>query len=276
MSATGRPEREYRSAQHEGTPVSATGTAVSADTPPQTPRDGAPVLSVRRLARAFDGVRAVDGVDFDVARGEMVAMIGPNGAGKTTCFNLINGQLRADAGTVHVAGHDVTGLAPAAVAQRRVGRTFQVAATFASMSVRENIDVARHALRQRDDAHAPDELLARVGAPELVDRHAAALAYADAKRVELAIALAGAPVLLLLDEPTAGLSLADRTRMMEAVRACAGGDGVAVLFTEHDMDIVFGFADRVIVLDRGRVIAAGTPTDVRANANVRRAYLGDG
>jgi branched-chain amino acid transport system ATP-binding protein len=234
----------------------------------------APVLAVSGLARAFGGVRALDGVDFSVARGEMVALIGPNGAGKTTCFNVINGQLRADAGAVRVNGRDVGGFAPAAIARQRVGRTFQVAATFASMSVRENIDVARRALRQRDDAHAADALLARVGAPALIDRHAAMLVYADAKRVELAIALAGHPALLLLDEPTAGLAIADRMLMMDAVRAVARDDGVAALFTEHDMDIVFGYADRVIVLDRGRVIAAGTPAAVRADAGVQRAYLG--
>jgi branched-chain amino acid transport system ATP-binding protein len=236
----------------------------------------APILAVGGLARAFDGVRAVDGVDFEVARAEMVALIGPNGAGKTTCFNLINGQLRADCGTVSVEGREITGLAPATIARRHVGRTFQVAATFASMSVRQNIEIARNALDQRDDPRAVGALLARVGAAELVDRHAAALAYADAKRVELAIALAGDPVLLLLDEPTAGLSLADRTRMMEAVRTLVRSDSVAVLFTEHDMDMVFGYADRVIVLDRGRVISAGSPAEVRADANVRRAYLGDG
>lgn len=235
-----------------------------------------PVLAVRDLSRAFGGVRAVDGVDFAVAAGEMVAMIGPNGAGKTTCFNLINGQLRADSGTVEVLGRDLTGLGPAAIARRGVGRTFQVAATFASMSVRENIDVARNALVRRDRSSTDVEALMLVGAAELADRHAAALAYADAKRVELAMALAGNPLLLLLDEPTAGLGPADRTRMMEAVRGLAQGHGVAVLFTEHDMDIVFGFADRVIVLDRGRVIGSGSPPEVRANPDVRRAYLGEG
>ena len=235
----------------------------------------APVLSVRDLARAFDGVRALDGVDFDVGRGEMFALIGPNGAGKTTCFNIINGQLRADAGTVRVQGVDITGLRPDAIAHRHVGRTFQVAATFASMSVRENVEVACRALRQDAGPATTDALLASAGARELADRHAATLAYADVKRVELAIALAGRPALLLLDEPTAGLSLADRTTMMDAVRARAHGDGIAVLFTEHDMDIVFGFADRVIVLDRGRVIANGAPAAVRADAAVRRAYLGD-
>jgi branched-chain amino acid transport system ATP-binding protein len=236
----------------------------------------APVLAVAALARAFGGVRAVDGVDFELSRGEMVALIGPNGAGKTTCFNLINGQLRADAGTVRVAGRDIGGLDPAAIARRGVGRTFQVAATFASMSVRENIDVARHAQRLRHDAGAARALLDRVGAEALVDQHAATLAYADAKRVELALALAGAPLLLLLDEPTAGLAAAERTTMMQAVHALAQADGVAVLFTEHDMDMVFAFADRVIVLDRGRVIAAGPPAAVRADAGVQRAYLGEG
>ncbi len=234
------------------------------------------VLEVRSLARAFDGVRALEGVDFDVGRGEMLALIGPNGAGKSTCFNIVNGQLRADAGTVRIEGADITGMAPDAIAHRHVGRTFQVAATFASMSVRENIEVACHALKQAADPATVDALLASSGARELADRHAATLAYADVKRVELAIALAGSPVLLLLDEPTAGLGLADRTTMMDAVRVRARGDGIAVLFTEHDMDIVFGFADRVIVLDRGRVIASGAPAEVRANAAVKRAYLGDG
>ncbi|MEO6928398.1 MAG: ABC transporter ATP-binding protein [Casimicrobiaceae bacterium] len=234
----------------------------------------APVLEVGSVARAFDGVRAVDGVTFDVGPGEMVALIGPNGAGKTTCFNLINGQLAADSGSVRIIGRDVRGLSAASIARLGVGRTFQVAATFASMSVRENIDVALRALGSRRHQRDAIALLAQVGAAELVDRHAATLAYADAKRVELAMALAGAPRLLLLDEPTAGLGAADSTLMMQSVRASVTADALAVLFTEHDMDIVFGFADRVIVLDRGHVIASGTPAAVRADADVQRAYLG--
>jgi branched-chain amino acid transport system ATP-binding protein len=221
-------------------------------------------------------VRAVDGVDLEVAQGEMVALIGPNGAGKTTCFNLIDGQLRADAGHVRVAGRAIDGLAPHAIARRGVGRTFQVASTFASMSVRENVEVARRALGRPADPRAADALLAGVGAGALVERHAATLAYGDGKRVELALALAGEPHLLLLDEPTAGLAPADRGALMRVVRDRVDADGVAVLFTEHDMDVVFAFADRVIVLDRGHVIAQGTPAEVRANAGVRRAYLGDG
>jgi branched-chain amino acid transport system ATP-binding protein len=235
-----------------------------------------PALAVAGLARAFGGLRAVDGVDFEVARGEMVALIGPNGAGKSTCFNLIDGQLRADAGHVRVAGRAIGGLAPDAIARQGVGRTFQVAAIFASMSVRENVEVARHALGQAADANAADALLDAVGAGGLADRHAAVLAYGDAKRVELALALAGAPQLLLLDEPTAGLAPADRGALMRVVRTRVDADAVAVLFTEHDMDVVFAFADRVIVLDRGRVIAQGTPAEVRASPDVRRAYLGSG
>jgi branched-chain amino acid transport system ATP-binding protein len=234
----------------------------------------APALEVAGLVRAFDGVRALDGVDLAVARGEMVALIGPNGAGKTTCFNVIDGQLRADAGSVRVAGQAIDGLAPDAIARRGIGRTFQVAATFASMSVRENVEVARRALGQRALAGAVGALLDGVGAGALADRHAAILAYGDAKRVELALALAGEPHLLLLDEPTAGLAAADRAALMRVVRTRVDADGVAVLFTEHDMDVVFAFADRVIVLDRGHVIAQGTPGEVRADADVRRAYLG--
>jgi ABC-type branched-subunit amino acid transport system ATPase component len=184
--------------------------------------------------------------------------------------------LRADAGHVRVAGRAIDGLAPDAIARQGVGRTFQVAATFASMSVRENVEVARRALGRTADAKAADALIDAVGAGGLADRHAAVLAYGDAKRVELALALAGAPQLLLLDEPTAGLAPVDRGALMRVVRARVDADAVAVLFTEHDMDVVFAFADRVIVLDRGRVIAQGTPAEVRASAEVRRAYLGSG
>ena len=234
----------------------------------------APVLEAVGLVRAFGGVRALDGVDLEVSRGEMVALIGPNGAGKTTCFNVIDGQLRADAGRVRVAGHAIDGLAPDAIARRGIGRTFQVAATFASMSVRENVEVARRALGRPAAASAIDALLEGVGAGALADRHAAILAYGDAKRVELALALAGEPHLLLLDEPTAGLAAADRGALMRVVRTRVDADGVAVLFTEHDMDVVFHHADSIMVLDRGRLIARGTPAEIHQNPEVRAVYLG--
>jgi branched-chain amino acid transport system ATP-binding protein len=245
-----------------------------------------PVLSVRDLAKAFGGVRAVDGVSFDVAAGEAVALIGPNGAGKTTSFNLINGQLGPDAGRVLLDGRDVTGRNARALARIGVGRTFQVAAMFASMTVRENVALAlaAHAggaasLVEAGLARfssAADTLLERVGARDLADRHGATLAYGDVKRVEIALALAGSPRLLLMDEPTAGMAPRERGALMGMAAALARTENVALLFTEHDTDVVFAHADRVIVLDRGRILAEGTPDAIRADARVQEAYLGVG
>ena len=243
-----------------------------------------PILKVTGLAKAFDGVRAVDGVSFDVAAGELVALIGPNGAGKSTCFNLVNGQLKPDAGTISLADQRIDGLAPQTIARRGVGRTFQVAATFASMTVRENVvlSLLAHAGAHGTMLAAPAEglaaqaeaLLARVGCLELAANHCATLAYGNAKRVELALALAGNPRLLLMDEPTAGMAQNSRGRLMRLASALAKSDRIAVLFTEHDMDVVFGFADRVIVLDRGRIIAEGAPEVIRADPRVQAVYLG--
>ena len=244
----------------------------------------APVLSVARLSKAFGGVHAVRDVGFEVAAGELVALIGPNGAGKTTCFNLINGQLAPDGGEVRLGGERIDGVSPSEVAHRGVARTFQVAATFASMTVRENVEMALLAHSQMDrrwierDAAArrrsADSILARVGVSDLAGTHTATLTYGDAKRVELAQALAGAPRLLLMDEPTAGMAVAMRADLMRLAATLAHRENLAVLFTEHDMDMVFGFADRVIVLDRGSIVASGTPAEIRANARVQAVYLG--
>jgi branched-chain amino acid transport system ATP-binding protein len=244
------------------------------------------VLTVDDLRKVFGGVRAVDGVSFAVEAGELVALIGPNGAGKTTCFNCINGQAVPDGGRVLLGETAIEGLPPHVVARKGVGRTFQVAATFASMTVRENVRLAllAHAgqaarsttLASSLPDAAADALLARVGCADLADAHCATLAYGNAKRVELALALAGKPRLLLMDEPTAGMAQRSRTRLMTVARDLAKNDGIAVLFTEHDMEVVFGFADRVIVLDYGRVIAQGTPAQVRANQKVQSVYLGEG
>ena len=243
-----------------------------------------PVLSVTRLAKAFGGVHAVRDATFDVAAGELVALIGPNGAGKTTCFNLINGQLGPDAGEVLLDGERIDGLPPSVLAHRGVARTFQVAATFASMTVRENVELAllaharmdrqwheRDAATRRDGA---DAILVRTGIEKLAAAHCATLTYGDAKRVEVALALAGAPRLLLMDEPTAGMAVSTRADLMRLAATLAHRDRLAVLFTEHDMDMVFGFADQVIVLDRGAIIARGTPDEVRANPQVQAVYLG--
>jgi branched-chain amino acid transport system ATP-binding protein len=243
-----------------------------------------PLLVVERLSKSFGAVVALSALSCSVSAGERVAIIGPNGAGKTTLFNVLGGQLRADAGTASFAGQRITGLAPHAIARLGVGRTFQVAATFASMTVRENVQIAllarqgeqRSLWRQGSERHAPvaQALLDRMGIGALAARGCATLAYVDLKRVELAIALALQPRLLLMDEPTAGMAALERSRLMALVSNLAHSDGLALLFTEHDMDIVFAHADRILVLDRGRLIADGPPAAVRANPEVRAVYLG--
>ncbi len=243
------------------------------------------ILSVKNLSKSFGGVRALSNVSLSVAAGELLAMIGPNGAGKTTCFNLINGQLRADAGEVFLDGRKIQGLAPRGLWRLGVGRSFQIATTFGSMSVRENVQVAllSHARMlgsffssmKNAFEHESKNILANVGLSDQADRPCSVLAYGDLKRVELALALAGRPRLLLMDEPTAGMAAAERNELMQLTAGLARAAGIAVLFTEHDMDVVFAHADRVIVLADGELIAEGSPAEVRTNARVRRVYLGD-
>ena len=243
------------------------------------------VLTVENLFKAYGGVRAVDGVSFDVAGGERVALIGPNGAGKTSLFNCINGQIRPDAGGVRICGRDMTGEPPHRIWAAGVGRTFQITATFVSMSVRENVQVALASRYGRAAALGPvlrrcfcgegDALVARVGLSGSADRAVSELAYGDLKRLELAVALSNAPSLLLMDEPTAGMASDGRGEMMQLVDELVATEGLSVLFTEHDMDVVFGHADRVLVLDRGRLIASGSPEAVRADPHVRAVYLGE-
>ena len=242
------------------------------------------LLAVQGLRKSFGGLTAVDGVDFQVNAGEAVAMIGPNGAGKSTCFNMLGGQLRPDAGRIRFDGRELAGLPAHRVWRLGVGRTFQVTATFASMSVRENVQMAliSHAGRLRALAGVAarrhvgeaDALLHQVGMADQAERTCAVLAYGDLKRLELAMALANAPKLLLLDEPTAGVAGGERGALMALIVSIVRARGISVLFTEHDMDVVFGHAERIVVLDRGRVVAAGTPDAVRADERVREVYLG--
>ena len=245
-----------------------------------------PALEVRGLSKAFGGVQAVKDVSFAVAEGELLALIGPNGAGKSTCFNMLNGQIRPDRGSVKLSGEELVGRSPAQIWRRGVGRTFQITATFPSMTVAENVAMVlmsqkrelfsftrRAVNRHRDKAIA---LLDMVGMAQQADRPCGFLAYGDLKRVELAVALGNEPRVLLMDEPTAGMAPRERVALMGLAARLAHELGVAVLFTEHDMDIVFSHADRIIVLTRGELIAEGNADEIRSNPLVLKTYLGEG
>ena len=244
------------------------------------------VLKVANLSKAYGGVQAVAGVSFAVEAGEMLALIGPNGAGKTTCFNMLNGQIEPDSGTVEFEGRSLAGLKPRQIWRLGVGRTFQITATFSSMTVRENVQMAllsHHrnlgslaSIATRAHVAEAGELLDRVGMAAQAERSCAVLAYGDLKRVELAVALANRPRLLLMDEPTAGMAPRERSELMQLAATLSRDSGIAVLFTEHDMDVVFAHAHRIIVLAAGQLIAEGRPDEVRAHPKVREVYLGTG
>jgi branched-chain amino acid transport system ATP-binding protein len=244
----------------------------------------AKVLEVHELAKSFGGVQAVKNLSFDLAEGQLLAMIGPNGAGKSTCFNLINGQLRPDYGKVVIMGKRINGYKPRQVWKLGVGRTFQITSTFASMTVLENIKMAVLSHHRQTKSlfskvrrlHTEESmaLLKLVGIEGQYDRACGVLAYGDLKRVELAVALANQPKLLLMDEPTAGMGPAERQSLMELTSDIVRNRNIGVLFTEHDMEVVFTHSDRIIVLNRGELVAGGTPAEVRENVKVQEIYLG--
>ena len=242
------------------------------------------VLEVHELAKSFGGVQAVKNLSFTLGEGQLLAMIGPNGAGKSTSFNLINGQLRPDHGSVVILGKKINGYQPRQVWKLGVGRTFQITATFASMTVLENIKMVILSYHQRSRSlisrvrkvytDESMELLKLVGIEGQHDRSCGVLAYGDLKRVELAVALSNKPQLLLMDEPTAGMGPAERQSLMELTSDIVRTRNIGVLFTEHDMDVVFTHADRIIVLNRGELVAEGSPAEVRADKKVQEIYLG--
>jgi branched-chain amino acid transport system ATP-binding protein len=244
------------------------------------------LLKVQGLGKSFGGNRAVDGIGFEVAAGELLALIGPNGAGKSTTFNMVNGQLRPDSGSIALDGTELIGRKPRDIWKLGVGRTFQIAETFASLTVVENVQMAllsadgklfslftRAARHKRDEAL---DLLGQVGMAAQADRPCSVLAYGDVKRVELAIALANRPKLLLMDEPTAGMAPKERNELMTLTKRLVVERGLAVLFTEHSMDVVFAHADRLIVLARGRLIAEGSAAEIRDHPKVQEVYFGTG
>jgi branched-chain amino acid transport system ATP-binding protein len=239
------------------------------------------LLQVKNLGKSFGGNRAVDGVSFEVAAGELLALIGPNGAGKSTTFNMINGQLRADSGSISLDGAELIGRKPRDVWHRGVGRTFQIAETFASLTVVENVQMALisadaklYAMWRRAAQHKRAEAPHRIQ-PQ-ADRPCSELAYGDVKRVELAIAMANTPKLLLMDEPTAGMAPNERNTLMALTKRLVVERHMAVLFTEHSMDVVFAYADRIIVLARGRLIAEGHGEYIRNHPKVQEVYFGSG
>ena len=244
----------------------------------------ATLLEVQNLYKAFGGVKAVRKLSFKLTEGQLLAMIGPNGAGKSTCFNLINGQLRPDRGHIIIMGKKISGSKPRDVWQLGVGRTFQITATFPSMTVLENVQMSilshyrqTKSLRRKVRHLYVDEAMALinlVGIADQADRPCGVLAYGDLKRVELAVALGNQPKLLLMDEPTAGMGPAERQELMKLTETIVRTRKIGVLFTEHDMQVVFDYADRIIVLNRGQMIAEGPPNEIQTNSDVKQIYLG--
>jgi branched-chain amino acid transport system ATP-binding protein len=244
-----------------------------------------PILRVQSLVKRFGGLTALGGVDLAVEVGEFRAIIGPNGAGKSTFFNALTGLLRPDSGRVAFEGRDITGEPPHRVTRRGVARTFQITSVFPDLSALANVQVALLAHARRSwslwpRAHAlgaerAQELLELVGLAASAAKPAGTLAHGDQKRLELAIALAGEPRLLLLDEPTAGMAAQERLEAIRLVHRIARELGLSCVFTEHDMAVVFAVATRITVMHQGRVLAEGAPAEVRARPEVQQVYLGE-
>ncbi|QCO16325.1 ABC transporter ATP-binding protein [Azospirillum brasilense] len=244
-----------------------------------------PLLSTDSLVKRFGGLAATDGLSLSVAEGELHALIGPNGAGKTTLIGQLSGELTPDSGTILFDGRDVTRLPVHKRAQRGLARSFQITSIFPSFTALDNVALAvqahaghsfrfwRDAARDRRLADPARAVLERVGLGARADTRADALAHGEKRQLELAMALATGPRLLLLDEPMAGMGPEDSARMVELLRELKGG--VTILLVEHDMDAVFALADRITVLVRGKDLASGTPEQIRNDPAVREAYLGD-
>ncbi len=238
------------------------------------------VLETRGVRKRFGGIVALDGVDLQVRRGEIRALIGPNGAGKTTLINVITGLFAPTDGEVRLDGRPITGFSPKAIARRGVVRTFQRTTIFADCSVFDNILVACAAARRyrRDAAGATPvrdaaaAVLETVGLQGLRGVQASSLSHGDQRLLDIAIGLAMRPAVLLLDEPTAGMSLAETRHMVDVINHLRGAASIVIV--EHDMDVVRETADTVSVLSSGRVIAEGDPATIRENEQVRDIYLG--
>jgi branched-chain amino acid transport system ATP-binding protein len=243
------------------------------------------LLRAERVSRSFGALAALTDVSFAIEPGELVALIGPNGAGKSTLFNVISGILAPDTGTITFDGERISSLPPHRIAHRGIGLAFQVTNVFARLTVLENIQVALFSARNRSGSlrsFGPRtfrgealEILDAIGLGAATGLAAGELAQADKKRLEVGIALAVRPRLLLLDEPTSGQSMEETALTTDLIRTINQKQALTVLFIEHKMDVVFGIARRVLVLHNGRLIADGDPLAVRANEQVQKAYLGE-
>jgi len=242
------------------------------------------MLRVENLYKSFDGFMAVNGAELLVERGQRVAVIGPNGAGKTTLFNLITGQLKPDRGRVTLNGEDIQTLPPHDVCRRGIARSFQIANIFHRLSVFKNVQVSVLSRQKRSNtffhpAHrmAVDEtnrILESVGLLDRADDIAGSLSHGDQRILEIAIALGTEPQLLILDEPTAGMSPDETTATMALIRKLSETQGLTILFCEHDMDVVFDTAQSIMVMYYGKTIIQGEPEEIRRNTMVQEAYLG--
>lgn len=246
-----------------------------------------PILQIGKLTKRFGGVTAVSDVSLDVFPRETLAIIGPNGAGKTTFYNMLSGRMAPTAGNIIFEGRDITGLPPHRISRLGISRSFQINNIFDEMTVRENVEVAVTAYRRegrrwlniasRNTAvqQEADALLQRLALTELAGRRAGVISYGDKRLVEIAVVLATRPHLVLLDEPTAGMTPDETHRVTALVKSLAATGDYTFLITEHDMSVVFDVADRILVMHRGQTLVLGSPQEVRAHPEVRRAYLGD-
>ncbi len=244
------------------------------------------MLRVEAVQKSFDGFMAVDDAHLFVAPGEIVAVIGPNGAGKTTLFNLITGQLKPDRGSIRFREEEIAGLPPHRVCRKGIGRSYQVVNIFDRLSVMENVRVAVLARRRRSfdlfgDAgrmarRETEAILAQVGLAGQARRVGGTLSHGDQKVLEIAIALGSRPALLILDEPTAGMSPEETAKALGLMRRLSKEMGLTLVFCEHDMEMVFSLADRIMVMRQGRTLIEDRPEVVRADPQVRRAYLEGG
>jgi branched-chain amino acid transport system ATP-binding protein len=245
---------------------------------------GSEVFRVESLKKAFGGFKAVNGASLDVGKGEIVAVIGPNGAGKTTLFNLITGIVKPDSGRVFFKDEDITGLPPHDICRKRISRSFQVVNVFQRLTVFENVQISVLSREKKTwNLFTPssalvvaetDNILKNVGLYEARNRTTSLLSHGDRKVLEIAMALGGNPEFLILDEPTAGMAAEETTRCITLIKELSQRLGLTILFCEHDMEIVFGIASRIMVMVRGATIIQGTCDEVRCDKAVQDAYLG--